>query len=67
MVSPKNMALNTNLDSARIRNMELSSSKAALASEKEAIEAERTFLAKKVNIASVIKVNALHGRATFDA
>ena len=58
-LSEQNMALNTNLDSARIRNMELSSSKAALASEKDAIEAERSFLAKKVNIASVIKVNAL--------
>ncbi|MCB0584562.1 MAG: hypothetical protein KDD06_04445 [Phaeodactylibacter sp.] len=58
-LSEENMALTTNLDSARVRNMELSSAKAALASEKDAIEQERSFLAKKVNIASVIKVNNL--------
>ncbi|MCO6488213.1 MAG: hypothetical protein J5I98_07335 [Phaeodactylibacter sp.] len=58
-LSEENMALTTNLDSARVRNMELSSAKAALASEKDAIEAERSFLAKKVNIASVIKVDKL--------
>ena len=58
-LSEENMSLNTNLDSARVRNMELSSAKAALASEKETIEAERSYLAKKVNVASVIKVNDL--------
>ncbi|MCB0580164.1 MAG: hypothetical protein KDD10_12755 [Phaeodactylibacter sp.] len=58
-LSEENMALSTNLDSARVRNMELSSARAALASEKDAIEAERSFLAKKVNIASVIKVDKL--------
>lgn len=58
-LTEENVSLTTNLDSARIRNMELSSAKAALASEKEAVEAERSFLAKKVNIASVIKVKNL--------
>ncbi|MCB0550056.1 MAG: hypothetical protein KDD19_20985 [Phaeodactylibacter sp.] len=58
-LSAENMTLTTNLDSARVRNMELSSAKAALASEKDAIEAERSYLAKKVNVASVIKVNNL--------
>lgn len=58
-LTEENIMLTTNLDSARVRNMELSSAKTALASEKEAIEAERSFLAKKVNIASVIKVSNL--------
>ncbi len=58
-LSEQNSALTTNLDSARIRNMELSSTKAALVSEKEAIEADRARLAKKVNIASVIKVSGV--------
>ncbi len=58
-LTEENVALTTNLDSARMRNMELSSAKAALASEKEAVEAERSYLAKKVNIASVIKINNL--------
>jgi uncharacterized membrane protein len=55
-LSEENTALNTNLDSARMRNMELSSAKATLASEKEMLEADRQRLAKKVNIASVVKV-----------
>lgn len=55
-LTEENTSLSTTLDSARIRNMELSSTKAALVSEKEAIEADRARLAKKVNIASVIKV-----------
>lgn len=56
-LTEENTNLATNLDSAHVRNMELSSARAALASEKDAIEAERSFLAKKVNIASVVKVN----------
>lgn len=55
-LSQENYQLNTNLDSARMRNMELSSARAALTSEKEAIEADRARLSKKVNIASVVKV-----------
>ncbi|MCI4650383.1 hypothetical protein [Phaeodactylibacter sp.] len=55
-LSEENYSLNSNLDSARMRNMELSSAKAALVSEKEAVEADRARLAKKVNIASVVKV-----------
>ncbi|MBV6654010.1 MAG: hypothetical protein KI786_09665 [Mameliella sp.] len=55
-LSEQNYALNSNLDSARMRNMELSSAKAALVSEKEAVEADRARLAKKVNVASVVKV-----------
>ncbi len=58
-LTEENTSLVTNLDSARVRNMELSSAKAALASEKEQIEADRARLAKKVNIASVIKVDEL--------
>lgn len=55
-LSEKNYALNSKMDSARMRNMELSSAKAALVSEKEAVEADRARLAKKVDIASVVKV-----------
>lgn len=55
-LSQENYQLTTNLDSARMRNMELSSARAALTSEKEAIEADRARLSKKVNIASVVKV-----------
>ncbi len=55
-LSEENYELNTTLDSARMRNMELSSAKAALVSEKEAVEADRARLAKKVDIASVVKV-----------
>lgn len=58
-LSAENNSLNTNLDSARVRNMELSSAKAALTSEKETLEADRAYLAKKVNIASVIKVGSV--------
>lgn len=55
-LSEKNYALNSNLDSAKMRNRELSSARAALVSEKEAVEADRARLAKKVDIASVVKV-----------
>ena len=56
-LTEENSHLITNLDSAQVRNMELSSAKAALTSEKEVLEADRARLAKKVNIASVVKVN----------
>lgn len=55
-LSEENNQLYNNLDSARSRNMELSSARATLVSEKEALEADRARLARKVNIASVVKV-----------
>ena len=58
-LSEENSTLGSKLDSAQVRNIELSSTKAALASEKEALEADRARLAKKVNIASVIKVKGI--------
>ena len=58
-LTEENTSLTTNLDSARVRNMELSSAKAALTSEKEVLEEDRARLAKKVNIASVVKVSNL--------
>ncbi|MCB0554455.1 MAG: hypothetical protein KDD02_12965 [Phaeodactylibacter sp.] len=58
-LTEENASLATNLDSTRMANQELFSAKSALASERDAIDAERSRLAKKVNIASVIKVNNL--------
>lgn len=58
-LSEENVNLSTNLDSTRMANMELASAKAALASEKDMVEADRARLAKKVNIASVVKVKNL--------
>jgi myosin heavy subunit len=56
-LTEENTSLTSNLDSARVRNMELSSAKAALTSEKEILEEDRARLAQKVNIASVVKVS----------
>lgn len=58
-LTEENTSLTTNLDSARMRNMALSDDKAILTSEKAELEAERSRLAKKVNIASVVKVSNL--------
>ena len=55
-LSEANQNLRTNLDSQLMENQELSSVKASLVSEKEQLEADRSRLAKKVNLASVIKV-----------
>ncbi len=55
-LSEENASLSANLDSTTMANQELSTAKAALASERDAIDAERSRLAKKVNVASVVKV-----------
>ncbi|MCB0570073.1 MAG: hypothetical protein KDC66_09935 [Phaeodactylibacter sp.] len=58
-LSEQNASLSANLDSTTMANQELSTAKAALTSERDAIDAERSRLAKKVNVASVIKVKNL--------
>ncbi len=60
-LSEVNQDLRTNLDSQYVANQQLSSAKAALVSEKEQLEASRSRLSKKVNMASVIKVSELEG------
>lgn len=60
-LSSTNQELRTNLDSQRMANEELSSVKAALVSEKEELEEDRSRLSKKVTMASVVKVNSLEG------
>lgn len=56
-LSSENDTLRTTLRTRQIENEELSTAKAALMSENETLSTEREVLAKKVNIASVIKVN----------
>ncbi|HMQ48013.1 MAG TPA: hypothetical protein PKA00_11515 [Saprospiraceae bacterium] len=58
-LTDENSNLQTNLDSARYANQELSAAKASLVSVNEQLEQERSVLSKKVNVASVIKVNNL--------
>ncbi len=58
-LSEQNQSLSGELDSQRMSNAELSSEKAMLVSEKETLEQERARLSKKVNIASVIKVEEM--------
>jgi regulator of replication initiation timing len=55
-LSNQNQTLNTNLSETKSKLDQESSAKAALVSEKTAIEAEKTQLAKKVDIASAVKV-----------
>ncbi|MEZ5039715.1 MAG: hypothetical protein R2828_07475 [Saprospiraceae bacterium] len=55
-LNEQNQTLNSNLETERMNTAQLSSERAILVSEKETLESERTRLAKKVNIASVIKV-----------
>lgn len=55
-LTDQNSSLQTNLESERINSAELSSERAMLISDKERLSEERSRLSKKVNIASVIKV-----------
>lgn len=56
-LSERNDSLSNNLSSQRRVNEELSTAQASLVSEKEALIRDREMLAKKVDIASVIKVS----------
>lgn len=56
-LNEKNQNLSTTLESERMTTADLSSQRAVLVSEKEALEKNNSTLSKKVNIASVIKVN----------
>ncbi len=58
-LSAERDTLRTNLMSQKATNEELSTAQAALVSEKEAIEAEKARLSKKVDIASVVKVEGI--------
>ena len=49
--------LSDEVQKERTMNDELTSAKAALVSEKESMETEKSALSKKVNLASVIRVN----------
>lgn len=55
-LTEQNQTLNTDLESERMNSAQLTSERAILVSEKENLESERAVLAKKVDIASVIKV-----------
>jgi hypothetical protein len=55
-LSQDKTALTEEVQSRTVENEELAASKATLASQKESLEVEKTILAKKVNIASVIKI-----------
>lgn len=56
-LTEQNQNLNTDLESERMNSAQLTSERAILVSEKETLETERARLAKKVDIASVIKVD----------
>lgn len=58
-LSENNQVLNQNLEEQQMANAELSSERAVLVSEKEQLEEVREQLSKKVNIASVIKVDGV--------
>ncbi len=51
--------LESDLSQQRVTNEELSTAKAALMSEKESLQSERERLARKVDIASVVKVSGI--------
>lgn len=57
VLSTEKKTLTMTLEEQKKTNEELSTAKAVLASEKEKLTGENTVLAKKVNIASVVKVN----------
>lgn len=59
MLSMNNDSLNKDLQEQQMANAELSSERAVLVSEKEQLEEVRQQLSRKVNIASVIKVNGI--------
>lgn len=56
-LTEQNQTLNSDLESERMNSAQLTSERAILVSEKETLETERARLAKKVDIASVIKVD----------
>lgn len=58
-LSEERQVLTTDLEAQRMTNEQLEAAKAALASEKETVEKERTFLAKKVDRASMISVQSI--------
>lgn len=58
-LSENNQVLNQNLEEQQMANAELSSERAVLVSEKEQLEEVRQQLSRKVNIASVIKVDGV--------
>ncbi len=55
-LTEQNQTLNSDLEAERMNSAQLTSERAILVSEKENLETERAQLAKKVDIASVIKV-----------
>lgn len=55
-LTEQNQTLNSDLETERMNSAQLTSERAILVSEKETLETERAQLAKKVDIASVIKV-----------
>lgn len=55
-LTEQNATLNTDLEAERMNSAQLTSERAILVSEKETLETERALLSKKVDIASVIKV-----------
>lgn len=59
-LTEKNQALNSDLETERMTSAQLNSERAILVSEKETLETEKTRLAKKVGIASVIKVQDIN-------
>ena len=60
-LSSANQQLSENLEVQKTTNEELTNAKAALVSEKEELEKDRAALAKKVDIASVIKLTEIKG------
>ena len=58
-LTDENQNLSTTLESEKLTNQELSTAKAALVSEKEELTQTNENLSRKVNIASVIKVESL--------
>ncbi|PHN06422.1 hypothetical protein [Flavilitoribacter nigricans] len=58
-LSENNQQLNMSLEEQQMANAELSSERAVLVSEKEQLEEVRQQLSRKVNIASVIKVDGI--------
>ena len=59
MLSERSKVLEENLDSARIRNLQLSGDYESLAGEKRQIQDEKNKLTETVNLASVIKVGSV--------
>jgi myosin heavy subunit len=57
VLTERSRTLEQNLDSARVRNEQLSGDYAALATEKQQISTERNQLVETVNLASVVKVS----------